>query len=98
MPGRHAATAGPVSLPVSLPSSLTTGSLTRAGIAAALVTASAAAVAGSTGAFALSSFDVSHAATDLTTYRPDAVSVPTQRASTSADTSIGRLATAKAVA
>jgi cell wall-associated NlpC family hydrolase len=80
MPGRHAATAGPVSLPVSLPSSLTSGSLTRAGIAAALVTASAAAVAGSTGAFALSSFDVSHAAADLTASHPGAVSVPAQRA------------------
>ncbi|MDT7744408.1 MAG: peptidoglycan DL-endopeptidase CwlO [Actinomycetota bacterium] len=72
--------AGPVSLPVSLPSSLTSGSLTRAGIAAALVTASAAAVAGSTGAFALSSFDVSHAAADLTASHPGAVSVPAQRA------------------
>ena len=72
--------AGPVSLPVSLPSSLTTGSLTRAGIAAALVTASAAAVAGSTGAYALSSFDVSHAATNLTTTsHPGAVSVPAPR-------------------
>jgi cell wall-associated NlpC family hydrolase len=66
-----------VSLP--LPSSLTTGSLTRAGIAAALVTASAAAVAGSTGAYALSSFDVSHAATNLTASHSDAVSVPSQR-------------------
>jgi peptidoglycan DL-endopeptidase CwlO len=83
MPGRHAATAGPVSLPVSLPSSLTSGSLTRAGIAAALVTASAAAVAGSTGAFALSSFDVSHAAADLTTAHPGAVSVPAPRAAVS---------------
>ena len=72
--------AGPVSLPVSLPSSLTSGSLTRAGIAAALVTASAAAVAGSTGAFALTSFDVSHAAADLTATHPANVSVPTQRA------------------
>ncbi len=71
--------AGPVSLPVSLPSSLTSGSLTRAGIAAALVTASAAAVAGSTGAFALSSFDVSHAAANLTTHHTDAVAVPAQR-------------------
>jgi peptidoglycan DL-endopeptidase CwlO len=85
MPGRHAATAGPVSLPVSLPSSLTSGSLTsgsltRAGIAAALVTASAAAVAGSTGAYALSSFDVSHAAATLTASRPGTVAVPAQRA------------------
>ena len=72
--------AGPVSLPVSLPSSLTSGSLTRAGIAAALVTVGAAAVAGSTGAFALSSFDVSHAAADLTTAHPGAVSVPAPRA------------------
>jgi cell wall-associated NlpC family hydrolase len=71
--------AGPVSLPLSLPSSLTTGSLTRAGIAAALVTASAAAVAGSTGAYALSSFDVSHAATNLTAAHPGAGSVPAQR-------------------
>jgi cell wall-associated NlpC family hydrolase len=68
-----------VSLPVSLPSSLTSGSLTRAGIAAALVTASAAAVAGSTGAFALTSFDVSHAAADLTASHPAPVSVPAQR-------------------
>ena len=80
MPGRHAATAGPVSLPVSLPSTLTSGSLSRAGIAAALVTATAGAVAGSTGAFALSSFDVSHAAADLTTAHPGTVSVPAQRA------------------
>lgn len=71
MPGRHVATAGPASLPVSLPSSLTDSTLTRAGIAAALVTASAAAVAGSTGAFAaVGSPDVSHAATNLTAYSP----------------------------
>jgi peptidoglycan DL-endopeptidase CwlO len=79
MPGRHAATAGPVSLPVSLPSAFTDSSLTRAGIAAALVTASAAAVAGSTGAFSLASFDTSHAATTMS-YAPAAASIPTQRA------------------
>src|SRR6202012_2090912 len=44
MTGRHVATAGPMSFPISLPSTLTDGSLTKAGIAAALVTASAAAV------------------------------------------------------
>jgi peptidoglycan DL-endopeptidase CwlO len=71
--------AGPVSLPVSLPSSLTDSSLTRAGIAAALVTASAAAVAGSTGAFASIGTDTSHAATTLAAYSP-AAAVPTQRA------------------
>ncbi len=69
-----------MSLPVSLPSSFTDSSLTRAGIAAALVTASAAAVAGSTGAFSFPSTDVSHAATNLTAYSPHAASVPTQRA------------------
>jgi cell wall-associated NlpC family hydrolase len=79
MPGRHAATAGPVYLPVSLPSYFTDSSLTRAGIAAALVTASAAAVAGSTGAFASIGADASHAATSLTAYSP-ASSIPTQRA------------------
>lgn len=79
MSGRHTATAGPVSLPGSLPSSLTDSSLTRAGIAAALVTASAAAVAGSTGAFASIGADTTHAATTLTAYSP-ASSIPAQRA------------------
>ncbi|HEY2190880.1 MAG TPA: C40 family peptidase [Actinomycetospora sp.] len=68
-----------MSLPVSLPSSLTDSSLTRAGIAAALVTASAAAVAGSTGAFASIGADTTHAATTLTAYSP-ASSIPAQRA------------------
>lgn len=84
MPGRHVATAGPASSPVSLPSSLTDSTLTRAGIAAALVTASAAAVAGSTGAFAaVGNADVSHAATNLTAYSPThgaPASMPAQRA------------------
>jgi peptidoglycan DL-endopeptidase CwlO len=83
MSGRHASTAGPVSLPVSLPSSLTDGTLTRAGIAAALVTASAAAVAGSTGAFALPGPNVSQAATNLTAYSPGSgghAAMPVQRA------------------
>ncbi|MCD2196256.1 C40 family peptidase [Actinomycetospora endophytica] len=68
---------------MSLPSSLTDGTLTRAGIAAALVTASAAAVAGSTGAFAaVGNADVSHAATNMS-YAPAAAhtSLPTQHAS-----------------
>jgi peptidoglycan DL-endopeptidase CwlO len=82
MPGRHVAAAGPASLPVSFPSSLTDSTLTRAGIAAALVTASAAAVAGSTGAFAaVGNADVSHAATNMS-YSPTAAhtSLPTQHA------------------
>jgi peptidoglycan DL-endopeptidase CwlO len=83
MPGRHVATAGPASLSVSFPSSLTDGTLTKAGIAAALVTASAAAVAGSTGAFAaVGTADVSHAAANLTAYSagPALASMPTQHA------------------
>ncbi|WP_211191025.1 C40 family peptidase [Actinomycetospora sp. TBRC 11914] len=64
---------------MSLPSSLTDSSLTRAGIAAALVTASAAAVAGSTGAFSLPSLDSSHAAASMS-YAPAANSIPVQRA------------------
>ncbi len=68
-----------MSFPISLPSTLTDGTLTKAGIAAALVTASAAAVAGSTGAFSLPTPDVSHAAATMS-YAPAAASVPTQRA------------------
>ncbi|MEJ2866588.1 C40 family peptidase [Actinomycetospora sp. OC33-EN08] len=81
--------------------SFTTGSLTRAGIAAALVTASAAAVAGSTGAFpaltdSLSdSTDVSQAATLLSSSSPAAAAVPAPRAATVAPVS---LAAAPAVA
>ncbi|MFC5065145.1 C40 family peptidase [Actinomycetospora atypica] len=77
MPGRHAATAGPRSLPLSLSDS---SSLTRAGIAAALVTASAAAVAGSTGAIPSFGSDVAPAAATLTTdtlaYPPAAIPAP----------------------
>ncbi|HEY2222967.1 C40 family peptidase [Actinomycetospora sp.] len=69
---------------MSSPSSLTDGTLTKAGIAAALVTASAAAVAGSTGAFAaVGNADVSHAATNLTAYSSSGAapaSMPTQHA------------------
>ena len=78
MPGRHAATAGPLSLPLSLSDS---SSLTRAGIAAALVTASAAAVAGSTGAIPSFGSDVAPAAATatLTAYSP-AAAIPAPRA------------------
>lgn len=82
MPGRHAATAGPRSLPLSLSDS---SSLTRAGIAAALVTASAAAVAGSTGMFPSLGSDVAPAATTtlstdtVTAYSP-AAAIPGPRA------------------
>jgi peptidoglycan DL-endopeptidase CwlO len=78
MPGRHAATTGPLSLPLSLSGS---SSLTRTGIAAALVTASAAAVAGSTGMFASAGSDVAPAAATatLTAYSP-AAAVPAPRA------------------
>ncbi|WP_433802757.1 C40 family peptidase [Actinomycetospora sp. CA-084318] len=63
---------------------LTTGSLTRAGIAAALVTASAAAVAGSTGTFpALSDAEVTNTGANLLSVSaPDAAAVPAPRAAT----------------
>ena len=96
--GRHAAAAGsPFTAPfgaVALadgPSRrhggsgpLTTGSLTRAGIAAALVTASAAAVAGSTGTFpSLGDADVASTGTNLLSVSsPDAAAVPAPRAAT----------------
>ncbi|MCD2187987.1 C40 family peptidase [Actinomycetospora soli] len=68
----------------------TTGSLTRAGIAAALVTASAAAVAGSTGTFpSLSDTDVASTGTNLLSVSsPDAAAVPAPRAATVAPVSL----------
>ncbi len=86
-----------MSFPISLPSTLTDGSLTKAGIAAALVTASAAAVAGSTGAFALPTTDVSHASATLTAYSPAAASVPMQRAAVSPIAATAPAAAAPAV-
>ncbi|MDL5159518.1 C40 family peptidase [Actinomycetospora termitidis] len=115
--GRHVALAGtPATMPfgaVNNPgrpeprshashTSFTTGSLTRAGIAAALVTASAAAVAGSTGAFpaltdSLSdSTDVSQAATLLSAQSP--ASVPAPRAATVAPVSLAAAPAAAAPA
>jgi peptidoglycan DL-endopeptidase CwlO len=63
---------------------LTTGSLTRAGIAAALVTASAAAVAGSTGTFpSLGDADVASTGTNLLSVSSsDAAVVPAPREAT----------------
>jgi peptidoglycan DL-endopeptidase CwlO len=96
--GRHAAASGsPFTAPFgavaladgptrrrAAPGSLTTGSLTRAGIAAALVTASAAAVAGSTGTFpSLSDADVASTGTNLLSVSsPDAAAVPAPREAT----------------
>ncbi len=76
---------------------MSTGSLTRAGIAAALVNASAAAVAGSTGTFpALSDSDVTSTGTNLLSVSSaDAAAVPAPRAATVTPVS---LAAAPAVA
>lgn len=114
--GRHAAVAGsPLTAPFAAvtpdtaPSRrhrggsgpLTTGSLTRAGIAAALVTASAAAVAGSTGTFpSLGEADVASTGTNLlSASSPDAAAVPAPRAATVTPVSLAAapVATAPAV-
>lgn len=113
--GRHAAVAGsPFTAPfgaIALDAApaprrrhggsgpLTTGSLTRAGIAAALVTASAAAVAGSTGTFpALSDTDVASTGTNLLSVAsPDAAAVPAPRAATVAPVSLAAAPVVSAV-
>ncbi|WP_018331959.1 C40 family peptidase [Actinomycetospora chiangmaiensis] len=80
---------------------MSTGSLTRAGIAAALVTASAAAVAGSTGTFpSLGDADVASTGTNLLSVSsPDAAAVPAPRAATVMPVSLAAapVATAPAV-
>lgn len=79
---------------------LTTGSLTRAGIAAALVTASAAAVAGSTGTFpSLGDADVASTGTNLLSVSSsDAAAVPAPREATVAPVSLAAAPAAAAPA